>query len=215
METPDYYYNGDLENVITPVHADRLVKLLEETDYDPGEVSFLKEGFTNGFSIEYHSPTNRQSQSDNIPLSIGSHTELWNKLMKEVKQGRTAGPFDEIPFEHYIQSPIGLVPKSGSDGTRLIFYLSYDFKPENLNSVNHFTPKELCSVKYRDLDYAVSTYLDLINNWENEIEAEWDETEGVMWNCFPTRTMLQDKWRQKFDEHQEKDSKKTVFLRKK
>ena len=34
--------------------------------------------------------------------------------MKEVKAKRFAGPFKNIPFENYIQSPIGLVPKSGN-----------------------------------------------------------------------------------------------------
>ena len=81
--------------------------------------------------------------------------------MKEVKLGQVAGPFKEIPFENFIQSPIGLIPQSGSDQTRLIFHLSYDFKRDNLKSVNHYTPKEKCSVRYRDLDFAVETYLDL------------------------------------------------------
>ena len=37
--------------------------------------------------------------------------------MKEVKLGRVAGPFLKVPFDNYIQSPIGLVPKAGG-GTR-------------------------------------------------------------------------------------------------
>ena len=45
--------------------------------------------------------------------------------MKEVKEGRYAGPFESIPFDSYIQSPIGLVPKDGGKDTRLIFHLSY------------------------------------------------------------------------------------------
>ena len=93
--------------------------------------------------------------AENIPLMVGSEVDLWNKLMKEVKLGRVAGPFDEIPFEHFIQSLIGLVPKAGTDQTHLVFHLSYDFKREGLQSVNHFTPKEKCSVKYRDLDFVV------------------------------------------------------------
>ena len=46
--------------------------------------------------------------------------------MKEVKAERVAGPFESIPYENYIQSPIGLVPKSGNK-TRMIFHLSYKF----------------------------------------------------------------------------------------
>ena len=80
--------------------------------------------------------------------------------MKEVEAGRHAGPFTEIPFENYIQSPIGLVPKAGNK-TWLIFHLSYDFD-ENRQSVNYHTPKEWCTVKYNDLDYAIKTCLNLI-----------------------------------------------------
>ena len=73
--------------------------------------------------------------------------------MKEVKLKCFAGPFKELPFPNYIQSPIGLVPK-GDDGrdTRLIFHISY---PRNGNSVNSQTPHELCTVKYSDLDGAI------------------------------------------------------------
>ena len=73
--------------------------------------------------------------------------------MKEVKAKRFAGPFNNIPFENYIQSHIGLVPKS-SNRTRLIFHLSYDFKGDN-KSVNACTPKDQCSVHYNDLDTAI------------------------------------------------------------
>ena len=82
---------------------------------------------------------------------------MWNKIMKEVEEGRIAGPFDDIPYDNYIQSPIGLVPKAGNK-TRLIFHLSYDFKEDDMepnNSLNACTPKEKCTVKYNDLDAAI------------------------------------------------------------
>ena len=43
--------------------------------------------------------------------------ELWNKVMKGVNLKRYAGPFDSIPFENYVQSPIGLIPKDGGKST--------------------------------------------------------------------------------------------------
>ena len=87
--------------------------------------------------------------------------------MKEVKLGRYAGPFEKIPFENFIQSLIGLVPKAGGQ-TRLIFHLSYNFS-ENLQkdgSLNYFTPSEKCSVKYNDLDEAVKSCLKLLKATE-------------------------------------------------
>ena len=85
--------------------------------------------------------------------------------MKEVKVGRVASPFKDPPFENFIQSPIGLVPKDGGKKTRLIFHLSYDFKDGQ--SVNYHMPKELCSVKYRDLDHAVTNCLHVFNQQQN------------------------------------------------
>ena len=54
-------------------------------------------------------------------------------------------------MEFFIQSPVGLVPK-GTNGTRLIFHLSY---PRDGKSVNSETPKHLCSVSYKDIDFAI------------------------------------------------------------
>ena len=87
--------------------------------------------------------------------------------MKEVKLDRVAGPYDQIPFESYMQSPIGLEPKVGSSKTRLIFHLSYNFgKLANENVLNYHTPRSKCKVKYRDLDNVIRACL--------EAEAEQD-----------------------------------------
>ena len=85
---------------------------------------------------------------------MGDKHDLWEKIMKEIKLKRYAGPFDEVPFDNFIQSPIGLVQKDGGRQTRLIFHLSYDFKAGN-KSLNFHTLKDKCTVKYNDIDYAV------------------------------------------------------------
>ena len=85
---------------------------------------------------------------------VGDKIELWNKVMKEVQLGRYAGPYEEPPFESYIQSPIGLVPKDGNK-TRLIFHLSYPRTAEQNISVNANTPEELCTIKYPDFEDAI------------------------------------------------------------
>ena len=151
-----FYENFDLNNIVTPVNHKILQQLLVESVYDKNETEFLTKGFLEGFDIGYEGPTNRQDQSQNIPIRQGvrSKAEMWNKIMKEVKEKRYAGLFEEIPFKNFIQSPIGLVPKAGGK-TRLIFHLSYDFKDSGLKSLNHHTPKEKCSVRYNDIDSAV------------------------------------------------------------
>ena len=135
----------------------------------------MEKGFSEGFDIGYRGPTNRQSNSKNIPLKVGSEVVLWNKIIKEVKLGRVAGPFNgSLPFEHYIQSPIGLVPKAGNSGkTRLIFHLSYDFGDnEDNKSLNKHTPHELCTVKYNDLDHAVTNCLSALNEVKQVLQRK-------------------------------------------
>ena len=154
---------------------ERYSQLLTESQYNEEETQFLVDGFTNGFDIGYRGPEQRQSTSANIPFTVGDKFQLWDKIMKEVEAKRFAGPFEEIPFKNYIQSPVGLVPKKGGK-TRLIFHLSFNFKknshsdtsnnPEQncdgegdcayeLPSVNRSTPREWCSVRYNDLDTAI------------------------------------------------------------
>lgn len=148
-----YYENFDLENVVTPVNVPKLAELLQESQYDPQKSKFLIDSFTNWFSLGYQGNMNIQQQAPNLKFRIGDEIELWNKVMKEVKGKRYAGPYEQIPFKNYIQSLIGLVPKDGHTKTHLIFHLSY---PRNTGrSINENTPKELCKVHYSDLDQAI------------------------------------------------------------
>ena len=122
------FKNLDITSIVSPVNAFKLKDLLLRSKYDPEEIDFLISGFTQGFDIGYQGPTDRQDRSKNLPFRIGNERILWNKLMKEVKAKRVAGPFSEsdIPFTNYVQLPLGLVPKQGNKA-RMIFHLSYDF----------------------------------------------------------------------------------------
>ena len=100
---------------MTPVDAMRLGELLRESQYPTKEIKFLEDGFRAGFDIGYDGPLNRQSSADNIPFSVGDKVKLWNKLMQEVKLKRVAGPFDNIPFDNYIQSPIASLDRTKPD----------------------------------------------------------------------------------------------------
>ena len=113
----------------------------------------MVQGFRNGFKLDYRGPLKECKRTvPNLKLRIGNKTELWNKVMKEVQLGRYAGPYEEPPYDSFVQSPIGLVPKDKGKKTRLIFHLSY---PRSGDSVNSGIPKESCSVKYPDFDEAV------------------------------------------------------------
>ena len=157
VDVPVYFENFDLTNIITPINADAVKKLLIEAEYGVEKTEFLYYSFSRGFSLQYNGPTDVKMKSPNLKLNVGNHIILWNKVMKEVRLNRFAGPFKEIPFESYIQSPIGLVPKDHSHDTRLIFHLSYP--KQGTTSVNVNTPSELCTVKYTEFDTAVQLCL--------------------------------------------------------
>ena len=74
--------------------------------------------------------------------------------MTEVEAKRFAGPFSAPPFKHYVQSPIGLVPKDKGKKTRLIFHLSYP-RDGSYNSINKSIPTDKCTVKYPSFDSAI------------------------------------------------------------
>ena len=147
------FENHNLEDIVTPVDADKLRDLLREAGYDQVKTDYLYKGFKEGFELHYEGLLrNVRRVAPNLKLRVGSVAELWNKVMKEVELGRYAGPFKKPPFEHFVQSPIGLVPKDKGLKKRLIFYLSY---PKMGESVNSGIPKELCRVKYPDFEDAV------------------------------------------------------------
>ena len=146
--------NFDLDNIYTPVDADKFEQLLIESGYEESKRRFVVNGFRYGFPLRYLGNQQPKRLAPNLKLCVGSKTILWNKIMKEVKEKRVAGPFKSIPFEHYIQSPVGLVPKDNGRKTRLIFHLSYP-RDGSGTSVNDGIPKAECSVKYPDLNTAV------------------------------------------------------------
>ena len=147
------FVNRDLTNIQTPIDADELERLLILTNYDEKLTTYLVDGFRTGFDLGYRGPSKRMDSAENIPFTVGDQWQMWEKIMKEVRLGHYAGPFEKIPFKHFMQSPVGLVPKVGGD-TRLIFHLSYKF-PNGNPSFNESTPTEWCTVKYCDLDQAV------------------------------------------------------------
>ena len=149
-----WYTNYNLETIRTPVSAEKLEFLLNEAGYDKGKTKFLVDGFKRGFSLKFKGDRKVTRKAPNLKFTVGDKIELWNKVMKEVKEGRYAGPYVKPPFKHYIQSPIGLVPKDNGTKTHLIFHLSYPRNKEK-QSVNSNTPKKFCTVKYSDFDQAV------------------------------------------------------------
>ena len=191
-EPLNYFENYNLDNIVTLIRIDKFKKLLEESHYPQEKIDFLVDGFMNGFDIGYAGTEERTDLSDNIPLKIGDATVLWNTIMKEVKAKRYAGPFEKIPFENYMQSPVGLVPKL-ENRARLIFHLSYEFK-SSLGSLNANTPKHECSVKYRDLDHAIQSCIQLMKDFGENQPIFFAKSDLVSASCILPLKIANFKW---------------------
>ena len=148
-----YSSNFNVDTIYSPVDHRALAQLLEETGYNKDESAYLTKSFEEGFDLGYRGPKFAQLTSPNLKFTVGNKTELWNKVMKEVELGRYAGPFESIPFEFFIQSPIGLVPKDGGRKTRLIFHLSCP--KDDVISVNANTPDNLTTTSYPEFEEAI------------------------------------------------------------
>ena len=142
-EQVSYHYNHDITSVTTPINVREYGRLLRLTGYNRRKTAHLIKGFTYGFDLGYRGPTDRADSSNNLPLTVGNSTILWNKVMGEVELGRYAGPFEIPPYKTYMQSPIGLVPKANNK-TRLIFHLSFDFGKEEKDKSLIFIHQKVC-----------------------------------------------------------------------
>ena len=150
------------------MNADILENLLTEANYDDDKLMYIIDGFRHGFDLGYTGPMkNIRKTAPNLKFRVGNEVQLWNKVMKEVKLKRYAGPFREPPYKQFIQSPIGLVPKDSGRDTRLIFHLSY---PKNGKSVNSYIPQNECSVSYPNFDEAI----ELIQSMEAKYAGKSD-----------------------------------------
>ncbi len=133
----------------TPVKLEKMIPYLDKYT-NKAASKILKEGFKNGFKLAYLGDrTSRDSK--NLKSITNLKKEALEKINKEVKLGRIAGPFHEKPLPDLIISPIGLVPKSEPGKYRLIQHLSY---PEG-ESINDGIDRGMCKVNYTSFDVAV------------------------------------------------------------
>ena len=125
QEKVDYFENYNLCDIVTLVDAGALERMLKNTHYPEQKINFLIRGFKRGFDLQYVGDRKVTHTAPNLKFTVGNKFELWNKVMNEVKLKRYAGLYSKPPFDHYIQSPIALVPEDQGRKTRLIFHLSY------------------------------------------------------------------------------------------
>ena len=100
--------NSLREELPTPVIIHKLVESLK--GYDPQLVKFLREGFSQGFRLQYKG-SRVHSVAPNLKTALERPEALEAKLNKELGAGQIVGPFAQCPLPNLRCSPVGLQPK--------------------------------------------------------------------------------------------------------
>lgn len=137
------------QNQPSKVSAERLEYWLD--GYDPDMSNELVSGFRTGFRVHFQG-TPKQIVSKNLPTALSNPSIVATAIDNLLQQDKVAGPFDSIPLNNFISSPLGLVPKHTPGEWRLIHHLSH---PKG-QSVNDGIPEYYSKVSYDNLDYALA-----------------------------------------------------------
>jgi len=135
----------------TPVNAEVLHSFLSKCNYDESETEYLVNGILNGFSVACVKKT-FQDNCKNLKSALEFPHVVSEKICKELKDNKIAGPFFHKPLNKLHVSPIGICKKKERNKYRMIFHLSH---PKG-DSVNDFIAEEFSTVQYTRVSDAVS-----------------------------------------------------------
>ncbi len=136
---------------LSPVNVTTLIPMLGEYP-NVKAAKLLQEGFTKGFKLGFMGQRTG-TEAPNLKSISELPDKALEKINKEVKLGRIAGPFKEKPLPNLRVSPIGLVPKAEPGKFRMIHHLSY---PRG-DSINDGIDRAYCAVQYTQFDEAIHT----------------------------------------------------------
>ena len=143
---------SNLIKLPSPIKADRLDLYLN--GYDFLKRKYLVDGFKFGFRLNNYS-FNHSDNDKTLKSALNLPDIVDTKLKKESSAGRILGPLSKPPFERFVMSPLGLVPKKLPGEFRVIHHLSY---PQG-SSVNDGIDKEHSSVHYANISQAIKHIL--------------------------------------------------------
>ena len=125
--------------------------LLQELQgYDTALLQFLVQGFQYGFKLGC-TQFDSFSVINNHPSVRKNPIVVCRKLNKELHLNRISGPYSFKPFDNFVCSPLGLVPKKTPGEFRIIHDLSF---PEG-NSVNEHISRENATVQYESIENVI------------------------------------------------------------
>ena len=142
--------NGHMHNMLTgcgggrwcvgckypsPINLSALLPLLEIYP-NKRSAKILRDGFSEGFRLGYMGKRESR-ESHNLKSVTHLQDKVMEKLNKEIKLGRIAGPFSSKPLPNLIVSPIGLVPKARGGHSHIMELLMLVNQPQKwtLNGV--------------------------------------------------------------------------------
>ena len=134
----------------SPIKTDNLLTRLVHY-HDTAAAVMLREGFSQGFKLGFKGER-YEREALNLKSALKDPEKIVEKITKEIKLGRMAGPFVNKPLQNFSISPVGLVPKAVPGKFRMIHHLSY---PEG-ESINDGIDRDLCKVKYSSFDDAIA-----------------------------------------------------------
>ena len=126
------------------------VLLQELQGYDTALLQFLVQGFQYGFKLGC-TQFDSFSVINNHPSVRKNPIVVCRKLNKELHLNRISGPYSFKPFDNFVCSPLGLVPKKTPGEFRIIHDLSF---PEG-NSVNEHISRENATVQYESIENVI------------------------------------------------------------
>ena len=128
-------------SIPTPINPKVLA--CEIQGYNHSLASYLVDGFTFGFKLGcIGEPSLSIHRNHN---SVFNHKAVVQaKLRKEMNLGRISNPSSIIPFQNFVCSPLGLVPKKTPGEFRIIHDLSF---PKDC-SVTSFIPEINSTIQY-------------------------------------------------------------------
>lgn len=141
---------GMFKKAITPVRWQDMLPWLRIFT-DKLKAQLLIEGFRDGFSLPVFS--GKGCTLVNNLKSVDQFSDVvYAKILKEIMEGRVAGPFSSPPFSNFRISPLGIVPKKEKNSFRLIHHLSFPMGQSLNNQINN----SLSSVTYASFEDALS-----------------------------------------------------------
>ena len=145
-------------NLPTPVKANRLLHHLTNIGYDTQLTQYLVDGFSFGFPIGHEADIGESNHCSNSQNATDSAHIVQEKLDKELRLDRIAGPFDTPPYAPFHISPLNIREKKTPGKFRLLHNLSF---PYNSTSINSRIAQKEKTVKYATVGTAIRKLLSL------------------------------------------------------